>query len=1182
MNSSNDYVEASFTVDLGNEVQSRGLGEADLVNQLYYGIYQDGKVIPVITNVDDAAGDFITVSVGEAEVKNRQATVKMRLVKGQTYDFVFWAQVKDNKHYNINMNDLQNITVNYNGDANDETRDAFFGKVTETIESHFTKTVILKRPFAQVNVATTFADDKAAEILLGNKIKKSSLVVKSLPTTLNLLDGKVAGTANDAEFKMSLLPMDIPALGNAYQMLQVDVNGDKQYATDGSEDFVHLSMNYLLADVKSGDNTFLHEINVGFEDESGKFINTINVANLPAYRNYRTNIIGNILTTTGEFTIIVDERFEKEEIIRELWDGETTKAVTPVVEDGKNVYQINDAEELAWVAEQVNEEGKTFANEIIRLMNDIYLNNQPWTPIGFEAGSGATPFAGTFEGNNKTIYGLNIVAETVSRALTEYKEHAAGLFGYVSGGKIKNFTIDGATIKHKGQSGIGVVAGQIFSNSSLVESVTVKNAVVEGNRRIGGIVGFAYGSIINCVVENATFTATPDDVDGNEKFDNGDKVGGIVGYLGEGTYQLTENVVSNITIIGYRDLGGIVGCTQIGDNVKNNTVKGAIKVVANRDVVYESTEDINTGIIAGCIKKGQLDSSNDVSEATYIEENTESEENPLADLLSKENSTVNIPAGEYVLPKTIANGVTIIGEEGTVFNVAGASINADNVTIKNVVIQNNGEATTALSLSGKNPIIENCVFKGAAGNGNGLVVSSNDPANVITVRNCDFSQDDFFKPVFDGWNGLGGATLLIEGCTLANGLYVMHIDGNNESGKIIVKDSYCAGFITNGASLENLTFENCTFGEEAGYACANLYTSHSFINCTFPTKADANNVSNYGLYVSSKAVGDDMVIENCKMSDGTPITIDNVAVTNGGFLHWDSDAEACYWTINGERIANNEAQLKKYINEANNSSYTTIHLMEGTYTGAFDIDSKSVIIKSSDAGKVTIDGLVHALNFAHVTLRNLTLTNTTPAASASARHTADYYCLGAYVCDFVIEDCIFNVSNQGNAKGKGAINIYSNRSDYETTKINGVQYDLVIKNTVFNCNGERPIRGKTNSYIDGCTFNDQHRYAIQVQGNSQLADPETVTFINNKIVNPCNTSNEAFAAAVSISKSQLIENAAFNISGNTIESTKFEALKTLVYDNHDNVKITTCTLNNKQILESQCVKVDDETNEVKF
>ena len=347
-----------------------------------------------------------------------------------------------------------------------------------------------------------------------------------------------------------------------------------------------------------------------------------------------------------------------------------------------------------------------------------------------------------------------------------------------------------------------------------------------------------------------------------------------------------------------------------------------------------------------------------------------------------------------------------------------------------------------------------------------------------------------------------------------------------------------------------------------------------------------------GVDFNTKAKGAIMVKSSAPVSiEVSDINIEDVAADPINAVWVDEDAEEHFdlVTVKGAIkvqegskdvpvVVTNAEELKAAIKAANNTEFTNIYLRPATYTGAFDIDAKSVKLIGEDKTTTIIDGLVHGLDFSHVHLTNITLTNATPATSESARHNADNYCLGAYVTDFVIEDCVFNVNNTGAAAGKGAINIYANRSDYKTSEIDGVQYDLVIRNTTFNCNGERPIRGKTNSYIEGCTFNDQYRYAIQVQGNSDLAT-ETVTFINNKIVNPCATSGEAFAAGVSISKSQLLKDAAFKIAGNTLESTKFDDLK-FVYDNNANVEITTCTLNGTPIVAGQCWPVDDETNEV--
>lgn len=266
----------------------------------------------------------------------------------------------------------------------------------------------------------------------------------------------------------------------------------------------------------------------------------------------------------------------------------------------------------------------------------------------------------------------------------------------------------------------------------------------------------------------------------------------------------------------------------------------------------------------------------------------------------------------------------------------------------------------------------------------------------------------------------------------------------------------------------------------------------------------------------------------------------------------------------------NAQELRDAIAAANNTTFTTINLAKGTYTGAFNIQSKKVILLGEDKDETIIDGLVHGLS-ASVIVRNLTLTNATPAASGVAnRGNADYYCLGAYASCFVVDNCIFNVSNQGAAAGKGAINIYA------AFNANPETYDLTVTNCVFNCNGERPIRCRTNTYINGCTFVDQYRYAVQFQANKDAAS-EVFVFTNNTLTDPCQSSGQPYVAGVSISKAQLCEDVALTISGNTTNSAN--PIK-FVYDDDANVKITTCTLNGDLVAAEQCVVVESGVKEV--
>lgn len=541
---------------------------------------------------------------------------------------------------------------------------------------------------------------------------------------------------------------------------------------------------------------------------------------------------------------------------------------------------------------------------------------------------------------------------------------------------------------------------------------------------------------------------------------------------------------------------------------------------------------VNTGAYAAALKE-ILEHADAAAKANL---NLTKSEGPVVTINLSENVEWETGAGHGSTPllsKDSPISAVVINGNGKTFTATGKGVGAiclanggkltfNNVNIvdKSVSYDENAWEFTYLEFDGK-LAFNNCTFNSGVQFESGEVVAENcrfisNEDSVYAVWICG-GTTTFKKCTFEGTRGLKAhedygsevASVVVDGCTF---------------NQISKKPGIALGTLNADTSvtIQNSIFDRCQAGDQENY----MYETDTDVN-TF----------NF-------------------------VRKDNVVIPSG---------DGVVKQENGTLIVSSAAGLKAAIATADNNAFTEIKLADGTYTGAFDIDAKSVKISALNTHKATIDGLVHGLNFAHVTLNGVVLTNATPAASGSARHNADYYCLGSYVTDWVIEDCIFNVNNQGQAAGKGAINIYAGRDDYELYD----GYEFTVKNTVFNCNGERPIRGKTNSWVEGCTFVDQHRYAIQVQGNSGLAS-ETVKFVNNTIVDPCKTSGEAYVASVSISKSQLIEDAAFIIEGNT--DAKF------VYDNNDNVKITTCTLNSTLIAAGQCVSIPgvDDAKEVIF
>ena len=244
------------------------------------------------------------------------------------------------------------------------------------------------------------------------------------------------------------------------------------------------------------------------------------------------------------------------------WDGSISQPKT----DENGNYLISKASELAWIAKQVNEGANTFSGKTVYLNADIDLCNVNWTPIGLYGGKDKS-FQGTFDGQNRTISNLYVHSNVQSANL--------GLFGRVLSGSVKNFTVKGADIASEvsvcSGSACGVAVGNLFTSTA--EGIKVYNAKVYSTHYVGGVIGSGYCSISNCSVENAELTAVTALLANGSEYDEGDKVGGILGHWGEGSYEISNCSVKKVSIKGYRDLGGIVGIAMQNNSVKDCSIE---------------------------------------------------------------------------------------------------------------------------------------------------------------------------------------------------------------------------------------------------------------------------------------------------------------------------------------------------------------------------------------------------------------------------------------------------------------------------------------------------------------------------------------------------------------------------------------------------------------------------------
>ena len=151
-------------------------------------------------------------------------------------------------------------------------------------------------------------------------------------------------------------------------------------------------------------------------------------------------------------------------------------------QDDSGVYQIANAGNLFWFAAKVN---KNSGSRSIsgKLTADITIpDGRTWTPIG----NNSYEFAGQFDGNGKTISGLNINDSSMA---------GVGLFGYVgSGGRVFNLTV--ANSNFYGNNPVGGICG---NNKGTITGCT-SSANVSGTQNVGGICGnnASSGKITDC------------------------------------------------------------------------------------------------------------------------------------------------------------------------------------------------------------------------------------------------------------------------------------------------------------------------------------------------------------------------------------------------------------------------------------------------------------------------------------------------------------------------------------------------------------------------------------------------------------------------------------------------------------------------------------------------------------
>ena len=785
----------TFAVEAPVMVTRADLGDGTTATDLSWAVYaEDGTYLEALSG--SKAGAFSSL----------KANVEIELVNGKKYAVIFWAQAPG-APYTFDKAGKK-VTVADALASNKEAYDAFYKYETiAEVAGPRTQTIVLTRPFAQLNIATADTQ-KAAD---GGLVVAQTKVVVPAYKTLNLVDGSVSGESERTYAMADILTGET-----------IEVGG-KEYDL--------LSMNYILVNAKE------LEI-VKFTVKNGTFEEEFTYNNVPLQRNYKTNIIGNILTSTLDFEITIDPIFEEYEY-----------GYVVTEEGGQTIATVSTPSGLAQLAEDIND-GKLENDTNIVLDGDIDLSSltraavSNWKPIGTEA----EPFTGTFDGKGFSIKNLPIVE-------TEAIEGKAfiGFFGYAKNATIKNVVFENVNldipcldIDHS-QGHIGAVAGSL-EGTSTIENVTVKGDIkvyatqdANGASRVAVVAGGnSYG---NVTMKNVHVIAN----EGSYLKAN-NNTGALAGQLqGKNVF---ENCSSNIDVtVNKFFAGGIIGLAAGDSKFVNCHTTGDVAVVAGRE--GRAHDQYRVGGIAG----GWADGAKNVctlENCSYTgnisgKNSDGSVANPLDymgyvgrgyTLNGCQGSTVVIDGIRFVQKYNTAaeagiytiNGCTPVSTADEL--IAALEANEGVYLLNDIKIEpaamSNAYGATGINVKNGQTIDgggHTLNIKGAGGTWDSGINTTGGIIRNITVTGS-------FRGIFINHTSSHSEKVVLENVTLRDVTYTISCDQGLYQ---TIEANNCSfyGWTSFAKTAGEAKFVDCYFGQGSGYKYCRPYSNTEFVRCTF-------------------------------------------------------------------------------------------------------------------------------------------------------------------------------------------------------------------------------------------------------------------------------------------------------------------------------------------------------------
>lgn len=337
-----DSSTVTFTVEMP-EAATKAEDEDSQVNQLVYAVYRikgNHEAAEAKSDISNPNVCQLVYQRAQSILDENRTIVHLEVVNDQRYIVLFWAQ-NENAWFthteSLNDQDLPNlgefdITYPSYYQSNSERFDAFTGAECIEVDGSASKSIKLTRPFGQLNIAADLPDN------LNVAVEQTTVtVLEGAAAAYNVATGKGSGQTSPI-----VLVAPAPIIG-------------------GFRDFdAYLSMNYVFVPEEKTNIKVKYDIATSTHGTV-----TDEILNVPVAKNYRTNIVGNLLTnditydvtlentwSTTEFTVTKKNDGTQED--NEIWyTSRYNEIVTPYTEKAfggaKIVSNEYDAAKGVWI-----------------------------------------------------------------------------------------------------------------------------------------------------------------------------------------------------------------------------------------------------------------------------------------------------------------------------------------------------------------------------------------------------------------------------------------------------------------------------------------------------------------------------------------------------------------------------------------------------------------------------------------------------------------------------------------------------------------------------------------------------------------------------------------------------------------------------------------------------------------